>query len=224
MKIAEEFYSVQGEGVYSGVPSYFIRTSGCNLRCSWCDTPYTSWNPEGQRGQVDEIAVRAMASKARHWVITGGEPMLFPDAVARLCDIARTAGVKTTVETNGTMPPEHARPDLWSVSPKLASSLPNGTAGDLHLRNNYVRYAAYSGFGMPVQWKFVVTALDDMTEIDELAATHKLSPHTVWLMPEGRTRGEVLDKADWVAEMCKSRGYNLTLRLHTLMWGTRRGV
>ena len=78
MKIAEIFYSVQGEGSLVGVPSVFIRTSGCNLRCVWCDTPYTSWNPEGSMMTVAEILEQALASGARHAVVTGGEPMIAP--------------------------------------------------------------------------------------------------------------------------------------------------
>ncbi len=79
MRIAEIFYSVQGEGALVGVPSIFVRTSGCNLRCSWCDTPYTSWNPEGEDLAIDEIVERsALHSAARHIVLTGGEPMIAP--------------------------------------------------------------------------------------------------------------------------------------------------
>ncbi len=82
MRIAEIFYSVQGEGSLVGVPSVFVRTSGCNLRCSWCDTPYTSWNPEGEDLTLDEILDRASSfSAARHVVLTGGEPMIAPGIV-----------------------------------------------------------------------------------------------------------------------------------------------
>src|ERR1700733_342651 len=75
MRISEIFYSVQGEGILAGVPSVFIRTSGCNLRCSWCDTPYTSWKPEGEDLTLDAVIEQATAfPTARHIVITGGEP------------------------------------------------------------------------------------------------------------------------------------------------------
>ena len=68
MKIAEIFYSIQGEGTLVGVPSVFVRTSGCNLRCTWCDTPYTSWQPEGEDLTLEHDPGRgAAASGARTW-------------------------------------------------------------------------------------------------------------------------------------------------------------
>jgi 7-carboxy-7-deazaguanine synthase len=74
--IAETFTSLQGEGILVGVPSFFVRTSGCQLRCRWCDTPYTSWAPEGQRRTVDGLLAEARASGCRHVVVTGGEPLI----------------------------------------------------------------------------------------------------------------------------------------------------
>ncbi len=79
MRISEIFYSIQGEGRLLGVPSVFIRTSGCNLRCRWCDTPYTSWQPEGKAWSVKKILGEIAKYPTRHVVITGGEPLLAPD-------------------------------------------------------------------------------------------------------------------------------------------------
>src|SRR6185295_2947554 len=81
MKISEIFYSIQGEGILAGVPSVFLRTSGCNLRCTWCDTPYTSWNPEGSEMSLEAIWEAASLHAARHAVVTGGEPMIAPRIV-----------------------------------------------------------------------------------------------------------------------------------------------
>src|SRR5256885_2235085 len=82
LPIAETFLSIQGEGKLAGTPSFFIRVSGCNLRCSWCDTPYASWNPEGSPRTIDSLIDEARASGARHAVLTGGEPMIFPQLAA----------------------------------------------------------------------------------------------------------------------------------------------
>ena len=81
MKISELFYSIQGEGKLTGVPSVFVRASGCNLRCTWCDTPYASWEPEGENFSVAQIVERVIAFPARHVVLTGGEPMMMPEIV-----------------------------------------------------------------------------------------------------------------------------------------------
>ena len=79
MRIAEIFHSIQGEGLLAGVPSIFIRTSGCNLRCHWCDTPYASWKPEGPEMSVEEILKKLTEWNCDHVVLTGGEPMITPD-------------------------------------------------------------------------------------------------------------------------------------------------
>ena len=81
MKLSELFYSIQGEGKLVGVPSVFVRASGCNLRCVWCDTPYASWEPEGAEMSVDEIVSRVRHFGADHVVLTGGEPMIMMDIV-----------------------------------------------------------------------------------------------------------------------------------------------
>src|SRR5687768_9223423 len=127
MKIAELFYSIQGEGKLSGVPSVFIRASGCNLRCTWCDTPYASWDPEGDDVPVEEIARRAAAHGAKHIVVTGGEPMIMPD-VAELCAALKSTGHHITIETAATVY-KPVQLDLASLSPKLSNSTPWDRAG-----------------------------------------------------------------------------------------------
>src|SRR5438034_6238104 len=102
MKISEIFHSIQGEGMLTGVPSVFVRASGCNLRCVWCDTPYASWQPEGENVPAAEIARRVGEFDARHVVVTGGEPMIMPDIV-ELCARLREAGHHITMETAATV-------------------------------------------------------------------------------------------------------------------------
>src|SRR5258706_1565874 len=101
MKVSEIFYSIQGEGKLVGVPSVFVRASGCNLRCTWCDTPYASWQPEGEDVQVEQILARVRVFPARHVVITGGEPMIMPD-IAALCSALKSAASHITIDTAAT--------------------------------------------------------------------------------------------------------------------------
>src|SRR5205814_1265989 len=116
MKIAELFYSIQGEGKLAGVPSVFIRASGCNLRCVWCDTPYASWDPQGENIAVERIVEKVLAFGAAHTVVTGGEPMIMPD-IAPLCAALKDAGQHVTIETAATVFAP-VRLDLASLSPK----------------------------------------------------------------------------------------------------------
>src|SRR5947209_6068629 len=102
MKISELFFSLQGEGKLTGVPSTFIRASGCNLRCTWCDTPYASWNPEGETLSVPQILDAVAKYPATHIVLTGGEPMIMPD-IAELCSALKEKNYHITIETAATV-------------------------------------------------------------------------------------------------------------------------
>src|SRR5579871_6797007 len=171
LKIAEIFYSLQGEGSLVGVPSVFIRTSGCNLRCSWCDTPYTSWNPEGDDRSVDEVLdeVKALSGSARHVVVTGGEPMIAREIVA-LTDRLLGAGFHITIETAGTVFQPVAC-DLMSISPKLANSTPTGAWAGRHesLRIQPAVLSALMG-RYDYQFKFVMQTPGDLDEVRSLVA------------------------------------------------------
>src|SRR4051794_7405587 len=127
MKISELFHSIQGEGKLLGVPSVFVRASGCNLRCTWCDTPYASWHPEGDDMPAAEIARQVSAFGAKHVVVTGGEPMIMPD-IAQLCALLREDGHHITIETAATVFTPVAV-DLASLSPKLSNSTPTEREG-----------------------------------------------------------------------------------------------
>lgn len=226
LKISETFESIQGEGRYAGVPSLFIRTSGCNLRCWWCDTPYTSHHPEGGMVEVHELVQQALASRCDHVVVTGGEPMLYVDAVAELVGALRKRKL-ITIETNGTIYDARVQPDLWSASPKLASSTPvqPGRAQDIHRANiDRIAVANMKRSGALLQVKFVATTEADVREIKGIVCHQSIPAADVWLMPEGRTREEMLERGPWAAEVCKREGWNLCLRQHVLLWGAKRGV
>ena len=170
MRVAEIFYSVQGEGSLVGVPSVFVRTSGCNLRCVWCDTPYTSWNPEGEHLTRDQIIARVIEyPAARHVVLTGGEPMIAP-GIVELSNDLRRRGYHITIETAGTVFTPVAC-DLMSISPKLANSTPEGLFRAQHerLRHNPETLRQLTS-QFDYQLKFVIADENDLDEVRELAA------------------------------------------------------
>ena len=120
MRISEVFCSIQGEGELAGTPSVFVRTTGCNLRCWFCDTAYTSWRPEGLHQSWEQLLDQIKAFDCLHVVVTGGEPLLQPEIVP-LTQALTQLGKFVTVETAGTVErPVHA--DLMSISPKRPNS------------------------------------------------------------------------------------------------------
>lgn len=227
MRISEIFYSIQGEGLLAGVPSVFVRTSGCNLRCTWCDTPYASWKPEGQDVGYGPI----LANVRRHWsghvVVTGGEPMIDPDIV-ELTQKLRTIEHHITIETAGTVfaPVEC---DLMSISPKLSNSTPvhedGGRWAAQHERTRYqpdVLKELMSRY--PYQLKFVVAKPDDIGEIQHVVNELEADRARVLLMPEGTTPEILRDRSRWIVEVCKDHKYRFCPRLHVEIWGSQRGV
>lgn len=227
MKISEVFYSIQGEGTLAGVPSVFVRTSGCNLRCVWCDTPYTSWNPEGGDRSVASLLQEVGSFPSGHVVVTGGEPMIAPEIVP-LTDALRGAGLHITMETAGTVYAAVAC-DLMSISPKLKNSTPfereGGRWAAQHERSRYrpdvlrQLLAEYA-----YQLKFVVSTPEDLGEIETMVGEFGVDRARVILMPEGITASTLHERGLWIAEICKRTGFRYGPRLHVDLWGDRRGV
>ena len=223
MKIAELFYSLQGEGALVGVPSVFVRTSGCNLRCAWCDTPYTSWQPEGAELSLSQIVDEVRAHPARHVVVTGGEPMIAPDIIP-LTQRLHALGLHITIETAGTVFQPVAC-DLMSISPKLSNSTP---AGQWAVQHDRLRIQSEPLLELmsryPYQLKFVIQKPADVAEVLALLAMLGTGRDHVILMPEGTGRDVLRERAAWLAEICKEEGFRFSPRLHVDLWGNQRGV
>jgi 7-carboxy-7-deazaguanine synthase len=231
MKISEIFYSIQGEGILAGVPSVFVRTTGCNLRCTWCDTPYTSWNPEGRDISIDDILAEVrefgVHQRAKHVVATGGEPMI-AEGIVELTHRLKAAGIHITIETAGTVHKDVSC-DLMSISPKLANSTPHERDGGRwaaqHDRLRYqpeVLRALMRQF--EYQLKFVVSSADDLVEIEVILQEVGADRGRVVLMPEGTDPETIRQRAGWITEICKREGFRYSPRLHIDLWGNRRGV
>jgi len=238
LPINELFYSLQGEGKLAGVPSVFIRTAGCNLRCWFCDSYHTSWEPAGEWLAVDDIIEEVLSYEAaEHVVLTGGEPMMHEKS-AELLEQLSGYGFHTTVETNGTIYRDTAI-DLASISPKLASSTPtsnrdpkgNGEWAERH-EERRTDMAALTKIidSYDSQLKFVVTSAEDIPEINDLinrlrtATTTRLQDDDVLLMPEGMTRDDLDTVRNEVAELAIEHGYRYTPRLHVDLWNDAAGT
>lgn len=231
MLISEIFHSLQGEGELTGVPSVFVRTSGCNLRCAWCDTPYASWNPEGDMRTIGAILQEIESHPAtRHVVLTGGEPMIAKDVRTFAAEVKKT-GRHLTIETAATVPPDGIACDLASLSPKLLNSAPDPVEHAAwrrkHEATRWQPEAVRAWIDTyPYQFKFVVARPEDVEELEHMLAAlqREIPRHKVLLMPEATSLERMRNRAVWLGELCKARGYRYAHRLHLELYGNKRGT
>lgn len=228
MKIADLFFSIQGEGRLVGMPSAFVRTSGCPLRCVWCDTEYTSWQPQGEAMTVADILSRLEMFPTRHAVVTGGEPLIAP-GIEELCAGLRQRGYHITIETAAVVFKDVAC-DLASLSPKLSNSIPHQREDGRWARRHDERRLhpdVIQAFmdRSDYQLKFVIEREEDMEEVQALLAQLRgVDPAKVLLMPQGTRPEELAQRGPWLAEVCKRHGFRYCPRLHIELYGNRRGV
>lgn len=236
---AEIFHTIQGEGKNMGVPSIFIRSSLCNLHCSWCDTDYT-WNWENTPFITDtnikykkedsiinltprEIADIATTFNCKHVVLTGGEPLMHQKEFVELMQILRQIDDEYffEVETNGTLIPNPDFDELinqYNVSPKLSNS---NNEKNLRLKPKALQFFAEQTKSV---FKFVAQHARDLNEVLDLIEQYKIPNNQVYLMPEGRSPQELKDKAIWLVEVCKANNFVFTDRMHIHLFGQKRGV
>jgi 7-carboxy-7-deazaguanine synthase len=229
MRIAEIFHSIQGEGLLAGVPSIFIRTSGCNLRCHWCDTPYASWKPEGPEMSVEEILEKITEWNCDHVVLTGGEPMIAPD-LPKLAAVLKKQNKHITIETAGTILPNGIPCDLASISPKLSNSTPSPERDPAWAKKheaNRLQPEVISEWirKYPFQLKFVVSSENDLAEIKDLLSRLPPVPlHQILLMPEGIDVKTLATRSPWLVDLCKREGFRFCPRLQIELFGHTRGT
>ena len=219
---AEIFSSIQGEGKSLGLPSTFVRLAACNLRCIWCDTAYTwDWGRHNRLARtaslsVDDVAARVVEKSTRNVVVTGGEPLLQGAPLASLAEELTRAGRRIEIETNGTIPPDDRLVELvaqWNVSPKLRNS------GEPLARR--INDAALQVFASTpsAYFKFVICDLRDVDESAALVRSLRIPPERVYLMPEGTSADVVLERLEMLVDAAAPYGFNVTPRLHILLWG-----
>ncbi|MFT4471383.1 7-carboxy-7-deazaguanine synthase QueE [Arthrobacter sulfonylureivorans] len=220
--------TLQGEGAAAGRLSSFLRFGGCNLSCSWCDSPYT-WDADrfDLRREISLLTVQEIVARvpaAPLLIITGGEPLLNQKkpAFVELLQHYKDAGVELHMETNGTLVPNRDMVrliDQFSVSPKLAHAGEHKRTQNRALAPGWLRVHDQT----PAHLKVVCETAADVRETREMAEKHGWPLDRVWVMPEGTT-SEVLN-ARWpeIATAATEQGINASHRLHVLAWTDARG-
>ncbi len=235
MRISEIFRSFQGEGCLAGTPSVFVRTGVCNLRCVWCDTRYTSWEPQWADRTVESIETEVLRlaadEKISHVVITGGEPTLEPEHLTDLC-VRLSPRFHITIETNATkfLPVEA---HLISMSPKLANSTPPAVSDAARAHDSarisadvirsFLR-ACDGSASRDCQVKFVIEQESDLEEVRDLEHAIPIPREKILLMPQSVEPADCIRKSAWLRELAARSGYGFSPRLHIERFGNRRGV
>lgn len=240
----EIFRSIQGEGRTAGRPRTFVRFSGCNLHCAWCDTAYT-WNWHGTRWrheldrpgaphkfdpaaeavEMDEVDVAEAIARqpAEGVVITGGEPLLQMAGLIVLIERLRAErpDLLVEIETNGTIAPSPrllALADLFMVSPKLKH------AGNSE--RSAIRSAALAAFAASEKafFKFVARSPADVGAAAALTQEWSVAPERVYIMPEGTESAALKSARAALADAVAAADFQYSDRLHIHLYGSRRGT
>ena len=232
----EIFHALQGEGIAAGRPSVFVRLSGCNLHCVWCDTAYT-WRFDGnehphidgsffnRRANSLALEHHVVAKMVREFdcpniVLTGGEPMLQQAALTQLCDILGD-DFHVEIESNGTIAISDAfsrHVDQINLSPKLAHS---GNSDSSPIRIDVLQdYAADDR----CWFKFVISEPEQCEEVANIRANCGLPNERIILMPEGRSTKDLRIKESWLMPLALKFGWRMTDRLHIHLSGDTRGT
>mgnify|MGYP000157703990 CR=1 FL=1 len=236
LPVLEMFKTIQGEGIFIGTPSVFVRFAVCNLACVWCDTKY-SWVAELLKNEkikwysvrelclaVDDLAGGAI----KNVVFTGGEPLLWwGRGLKDVVEMLGSAGYLIEIETNGTVMPKGCMdmPFLrFNVSFKLSNNVANKY--EERIRKDVLKYfndvgETSSVFFDRVSWKIVIKNREDLKELNDIIDSLKLDRRHLVIMPE-MTDASKLSEYGWLVDWCVENGVRFISRLHIELWGNKR--
>jgi 7-carboxy-7-deazaguanine synthase len=229
MQVLEIYQSKQGEGIWTGLSSVFVRFLGCPLRCRFCDTAYARLNAEdstiGAELSPEEIAGRILLLDLPHVVLTGGEPMI-ATGIVELTKLLKEYDYQITIETSGIVFQPVAC-DLMSISPKLPNTVPHDEESSIVLQHDRERskpeIVQQLMLRYNYQLKFVIDAEEDMREVEKyLSHLHGVVPNRVLLMPQAVDVETMYRKAKWIEPFCEARGYRYCPRMQLVWYGNKR--
>ena len=225
VKTNEIFYGIQGEGVYQGIPTVFVRFQGCSLitKCQYCDTAYAQDGKGGTEMTVEEVVseVSRLSPFYNSWVcITGGEPLWQLDALEELVRQLKKGGYKIEIETNGSLPiPRwYTLVDSWNADIKCPCSGVCGVS-----REEWFRARAQD------QIKFVVGTEEDLKFTKEVLSRHVASSPVILVSPMIKPipywgNQERMEWLQRVVEFCKKERVRFSLQWHKVVFGDKKGV
>jgi 7-carboxy-7-deazaguanine synthase len=231
MRVLEIYQSKQGEGLWTGQPSVFVRLLGCPLRCRFCDTAYARYDDGTDTAGADlspeELVGRVLLLDLPHIVLTGGEPMVSPEVV-EFTKLLKDFDYLVTIETSG-VAFQSVLCDLMSICPKLQNSVPLGEPPDIIQEHNRMRskpeVVQQLVLRYNYQLKFVVDVKEDLLEIETyLSGLHGIIPSKVWLMPQAVDVETMRQKATWIESFCSAKGYRYCPRMQLVWYGNKRGT
>ncbi len=218
LSISETFYSIQGESSYAGLPCVFIRLSGCNLRCNYCDADYT-WE-EGESQEIDTVLSNVDKYPCSLVEVTGGEPLFQEYSIDLLRELI-TRGKTVLLETNGSISIDKVPGEVTAI---LDVKCPDsGSKGSFHPENIHLVKQRVQSRKNSCELKFVLSSRKDYLWAKDFISRHKLRGELPILFSPVQKGLAPKDLANWIME--DGLNVRLQLQLHTILWpDTSRGV
>ena len=213
MRICETFASLQGESTHAGRKCFFIRLSGCNLNCSYCDTGYARDFDTGSERTLSSLVDEVKASGLTLAEITGGEPLCNPET-PELCAMLLEAGIEVLIETNGSKPIGALPREVRKI---LDCKLPDSGMSEFNCYENYALLEKHD------EVKFVISSRRDFDfacDVIKKYALFERTPHLIASPVWGRV--SFAELSSWVME--SPLPWRMQLQMHKIIWGDKKGV